>query len=317
MRRRSRPWNQMRRTASLSAAPPGVAAARQPGPASRRRPLRPAPAANDDGSTGLVDLGFSADQQHDVTLTYVEQQRLSPSTTGSAHTRRSAFISGGFGAIIAPLRDVDTRARSSRQRHSTNLFDNAPASNRPRRPDNAQPIVGQLQISRPIAAPSDAGDFDIRLELRHRTAAEGGTRWCDGSVRRLRRHLCPDGYDEPTVGLHLHGLVGELARRLNGAPTHWFRAEHRHARLCTRARSAAGERSTSTRCPEPETYALMLAGLARRFRRPRASVGQAPSHRPETRAIRSSEQSPGSAEALSVQAQAAITCATAAVSFLP
>lgn len=72
-------------------------------------------AANDDGSTGLVGLGFTANiNGTDYTNTYVNNNG-NITFTGSLGTYTPAAISSGsFGPIIAPFfADVDTRASGS------------------------------------------------------------------------------------------------------------------------------------------------------------------------------------------------------------
>jgi hypothetical protein len=72
-------------------------------------------AANDDGSTGLVNLGFTANiNSTNYTQTYVNNNGNITFTGALSTFTPSAISSGAFGPIIAPFfADVDTRAAGS------------------------------------------------------------------------------------------------------------------------------------------------------------------------------------------------------------
>lgn len=72
-------------------------------------------AANDDGSTGLVGLGFSANiNGTSYTQTYVNNNGNITFTGALGTFTPSAISNGGFGPIIAPFfADVDTRGSGS------------------------------------------------------------------------------------------------------------------------------------------------------------------------------------------------------------
>lgn len=126
-------------------------------------------AANDDGSTGLVNLGFTANiNATNYTQTYVNNNGNITFNNPLSTFTPSAISTGAFGPIIAPFfADVDTRAPGSSPvtygsatLGGFNVFGvnyiNVGVY-------NSQPIFNSFQMILTERADINAGDFDIQF----------------------------------------------------------------------------------------------------------------------------------------------------------
>lgn len=125
--------------------------------------------ANDDGSTGLVNLGFTANiNSTNYTQTYVNNNGNITFNNPLSTFTPSAISSGAFGPIIAPFfADVDTRAAGSNPvtygsatLGGFNVFGvnyiNVGVY-------NSQPIFNSFQLILTDRSDINAGDFDIQF----------------------------------------------------------------------------------------------------------------------------------------------------------
>ena len=126
-------------------------------------------AANDDGSTGLVGLGFTANiNSTNYTQTYVNNNGNITFNNPLGTFTPAAISSGGFGPIIAPFfADVDTRAAGSslvsygsntlggRNVFGVNYINVGVFA--------SQPIFNSFQMILTDRSDVSAGDFDIQF----------------------------------------------------------------------------------------------------------------------------------------------------------
>ncbi|MEW5966307.1 MAG: nidogen-like domain-containing protein [Pseudomonadota bacterium] len=136
--------------------------------------------ANDDGSTGLVNLGFTANiNGTNFTQTYVNNNGNITFNNSLGTFTPSAINNGAFGPIIAPFfADVDTRAAGSSpvtygsatlggfNVFGVNYINVGVYS--------AQPIFNSFQLILTDRSDINAGDFDIQFNY-DRIVWEAGT----------------------------------------------------------------------------------------------------------------------------------------------
>lgn len=136
--------------------------------------------ANDDGSTGLVNLGFTANiNGTNFTQTYVNNNGNITFNNPLGTFTPSAISGGAFGPIIAPFfADVDTRAAGSNPvTYGSALLGgfNVFGVNYIRvGVYNSQPIFNSFQLILTDRSDINAGDFDIQFNY-DRIVWEAGT----------------------------------------------------------------------------------------------------------------------------------------------
>lgn len=137
-------------------------------------------AANDDGSTGLVSLGFTANINiTNYTQTYVNNNGNITFNNPLGTFTPSAINSGGFGPIIAPFfADVDTRASGSLPvtygANSLGGFNVFGVDYIHVGVYGSQPIFNDFQMILTDRSDTGAGNFDIQFNY-DRIVWEAGT----------------------------------------------------------------------------------------------------------------------------------------------
>lgn len=125
--------------------------------------------ANDDGSTGLVSLGFTANiNGTDFTQTYVNNNGNITFNNPLRTFTPSAISNGAFGPIIAPFfADVDTRAAGSNPvtygSATLGVFNVFGVNYIHVGVYNSQPIFNSFQMILTDRSDINAGDFDIQF----------------------------------------------------------------------------------------------------------------------------------------------------------
>lgn len=220
--------------------------------------------ANDDGSTGLVNLGFTANiNSTNYTQTYVNNNG-NITFDGPLGTFTPSAISGGaFGPIIAPFfADVDTRAPGS------NLVSYGAATLGGRSVFGVdyihvgvfaeQPIFNDFQLiltSRSDVAP---GDFDIQFNYNtvvwEAGTASGAPPGGLGGTSALVGYWTSPASNATLPGSLVNGAL------VNGGPNALV-SNSLNSNVLGQYNFQVRNGAVIPSVPEPETYAMLLAGL--------------------------------------------------------
>jgi len=225
--------------------------------------------ANDDGSTGLVNLGFTANiNSTNFTQTYVNNNGNITFTNPLGTFTPSAISGGAFGPIIAAFfADVDTRAAGSlpvtygsTTLGGFNVFgvDYIHVGVFP-----SQPIFNDFQMILTDRSDTGAGNFDIQFNYdtivweagTASSAPEGGL----GGTSALVGY-----WTSPTSNFTLPGSLVNGAL-VNGGPNALI-SHSLNSNILGQYNFQVRNGTVITPppvdgVPEPETYAMLLAGL--------------------------------------------------------
>ena len=220
--------------------------------------------ANDDGSTGLVNLGFSAlINATSYTQTYVNNNGNITFNNPLGTFTPSAISSGAFGPIIAPFfADVDTRAAGSNPvtygtgtigGHNVFGVDYIHVG-----VFASQPIFNSFQMILTDRSDVGTGDFDIQFNydsiVWEAGTASGAPAGGLGGTSALVGYWTSAASNSTLAGSLVNGAL------INGGPDALISHSLNSNVLGQyNFQVRAGEVVPSV--PEPETYALMLAGL--------------------------------------------------------
>lgn len=227
--------------------------------------------ANDDGSTGQVNLGFSANINGTTfTQTFVNNNGNITFLSALGTFTPSAISSGAFGPIIAPFfADVDTRAPGSlpvtygtATLNGRTVFgvDYIHVGDFP-----SQPIFNDFQMILTDRSDIAAGDFDIQFNY-DTVVWESGT-----ASGASAGGLCLPGdagcvsalagyWTGPTSQFTLPGSLVHGAL-INGGPNALISNSLNSNILGQYNFQVRSGVVITPSIPEPETYALLLAGL--------------------------------------------------------
>ena len=224
--------------------------------------------ANDDGSTGLVNLGFTANiNSTNFTQTYVNNNGNITFTNPLGTFTPSAISGGAFGPIIAAFfADVDTRAAGSlpvtygsTTLGGFNVFgvDYIHVGVFP-----SQPIFNDFQMILTDRSDTGAGNFDIQFNY-DTIVWEAGTA-SNAPAGGLGGTSALVGYwTSPTSNFTLPGSLVNGAL-VNGGPNALISHSLNSNILGQynfQVRNGAVIPPVVDGVPEPETYAMLLAGL--------------------------------------------------------
>ena len=224
--------------------------------------------ANDDGSTGLVNLGFTANiNSTNFTQTYVNNNGNITFTNPLGTFTPSAISGGAFGPIIAAFfADVDTRAAGSlpvTYGNTTlggfNVFgvDYIHVGVFP-----SQPIFNDFQMILTDRSDTGAGNFDIQFNY-NTIVWEAGTA-SNAPAGGLGGTSALVGYwTSPTSNFTLPGSLVNGAL-VNGGPNALISHSLNSNILGQynfQVRNGVVITPVVDGVPEPETYAMLLAGL--------------------------------------------------------
>ena len=224
--------------------------------------------ANDDGSTGLVNLGFTANiNSTNFTQTYVNNNGNITFTNPLGTFTPSAISGGAFGPIIAAFfADVDTRAAGSlpvtygsTTLGGFNVFgvDYIHVGVFP-----SQPIFNDFQMILTDRSDTGAGNFDIQFNY-DTIVWEAGTA-SNAPAGGLGGTSALVGYwTSPTSNLTLPGSLVNGAL-VNGGPNALISHSLNSNILGQynfQVRNGVVITPVVDGVPEPETYAMLLAGL--------------------------------------------------------
>ena len=221
--------------------------------------------ANDDGSTGLVGLGFSAlINGTTYAQTYVNNNGNITFNNPLGTFTPSAISSGGFGPIIAPFfADVDTRAAgSSPVTYGTgtiggrNVFGvdyiNVGVF-------ASQPIFNSFQMILTDRSDVGAGDFDIQFNydsiVWEAGTASGAPSGGLGGTSALVGYWTSATSNATLPGSLVNGAL------INGGPNALI-SSSLNSNVLGQYNFQVRGGSVVPSVPEPETYALMAFGLA-------------------------------------------------------
>jgi len=224
--------------------------------------------ANDDGSTGLVNLGFTANiNSTNFTQTYVNNNGNITFTNPLGTFTPSAISGGAFGPIIAAFfADVDTRAAGSlpvtygsTTLGGFNVFgvDYIHVGVFP-----SQPIFNDFQMILTDRSDTGAGNFDIQFNY-DTVVWEAGTA-SNAPAGGLGGTSALVGYwTSPTSNFTLPGSLVNGAL-VNGGPNALISHSLNSNILGQynfQVRNGVVITPVVDGVPEPETYAMLLAGL--------------------------------------------------------
>ena len=224
--------------------------------------------ANDDGSTGLVNLGFTANiNSTNFTQTYVNNNGNITFTNPLGTFTPSAISGGAFGPIIAAFfADVDTRAAGSlpvtygsTTLGGFNVFgvDYIHVGVFP-----SQPIFNDFQMILTDRSDTGAGNFDIQFNY-DTIVWEAGTA-SNAPAGGLGGTSALVGYwTSPTSNFTLPGSLVNGAL-VNGGPNALISHSLNSNILGQynfQVRNGVVITPVVDGVPEPETYAMLLAGL--------------------------------------------------------
>ena len=225
--------------------------------------------ANDDGSTGLVNLGFTANiNSTNYTQTYVNNNGNITFNNPLGTFTPSAISGGGFGPIIAAFfADVDTRAAGSLPvtYGSTTLggFNVFGVDYIHVGVYNSQPIFNDFQMILTDRSDTGAGNFDIQFNY-NTIVWEAGTA-SDAPAGGLGGTSALVGYwTSPTSNFTLPGSLVNGAL-VNGGPNALI-SHSLNSNILGQYNFQVRNGVVITPppvdgVPEPETYAMLLAGL--------------------------------------------------------
>jgi len=225
--------------------------------------------ANDDGSTGLVNLGFTANiNSTNFTQTYVNNNGNITFTNPLGTFTPSAISGGAFGPIIAAFfADVDTRAAGSLPvtYGSTTLggFNVFGVDYIHVGVYNSQPIFNDFQMILTDRSDTGAGNFDIQFNY-DTVVWEAGTA-SNAPAGGLGGTSALVGYwTSPTSNLTLPGSLVNGAL-VNGGPNALI-SHSLNSNILGQYNFQVRNGTVITPppvdgVPEPETYAMLLAGL--------------------------------------------------------
>jgi len=225
--------------------------------------------ANDDGSTGLVNLGFTANiNSTNFTQTYVNNNGNVTFTNPLGTFTPSAISGGAFGPIIAAFfADVDTRAAGSlpvtygsTTLGGFNVFgvDYIHVGVFP-----SQPIFNDFQMILTDRSDTGAGNFDIQFNY-DTVVWEAGTA-SNAPAGGLGGTSALVGYwTSPTSNFTLPGSLVNGAL-VNGGPNALI-SHSLNSNILGQYNFQVRNGTVITPppvdgVPEPETYAMLLAGL--------------------------------------------------------
>jgi len=225
--------------------------------------------ANDDGSTGLVNLGFTANiNSTNFTQTYVNNNGNITFTNPLGTFTPSAISGGAFGPIIAAFfADVDTRAAGSlpvtygsTTLGGFNVFgvDYIHVGVFP-----SQPIFNDFQMILTDRSDTGAGNFDIQFNY-DTVVWEAGTA-SNAPAGGLGGTSALVGYwTSPTSNFTLPGSLVNGAL-VNGGPNALI-SHSLNSNILGQYNFQVRNGTVITPppvdgVPEPETYAMLLAGL--------------------------------------------------------
>ena len=224
--------------------------------------------ANDDGSTGLVNLGFTANiNSTNFTQTYVNNNGNITFTNPLGTFTPSAISGGAFGPIIAAFfADVDTRAAGSLPVTYGNTtlggFNVFGVDYIHVGVYNSQPIFNDFQMILTDRSDTGAGNFDIQFNY-DTIVWEAGTA-SNAPAGGLGGTSALVGYwTSPTSNFTLPGSLVNGAL-VNGGPNALISHSLNSNILGQynfQVRNGAVIPPVVDGVPEPETYAMLLAGL--------------------------------------------------------
>jgi hypothetical protein len=225
--------------------------------------------ANDDGSTGLVNLGFTANiNSTNYTQTYVNNNGNITFNNPLGTFTPSAISGGGFGPIIAAFfADVDTRAAGSLPVTYGNTtlggFNVFGVDYIHVGVYNSQPIFNDFQMILTDRSDTGAGNFDIQFNY-DTIVWEAGTA-SSAPAGGLGGTSALVGYwTSPTSNFTLPGSLVNGAL-VNGGPnaliSHSLNSNILGQYNFQVRNGAVIPPVLVDGVPEPETYAMLLAGL--------------------------------------------------------
>ena len=224
---------------------------------------------NDDGSTGLVNLGFTANiNSTNFTQTYVNNNGNITFTNPLGTFTPSAISGGAFGPIIAAFfADVDTRAAGSLPVTYGNTtlggFNVFGVDYIHVGVYNSQPIFNDFQMILTDRSDTGAGNFDIQFNY-DTIVWEAGTA-SDAPAGGLGGTSALVGYwTSPTSNFTLPGSLVNGAL-VNGGPNALI-SHSLNSNILGQYNFQVRNGTVITPppvdgVPEPETYAMLLAGL--------------------------------------------------------
>ena len=225
--------------------------------------------ANDDGSTGLVNLGFTANiNSTNFTQTYVNNNGNITFTNPLGTFTPSAISGGAFGPIIAAFfADVDTRAAGSLPVTYGNTtlggFNVFGVDYIHVGVYNSQPIFNDFQMILTDRSDTGAGNFDIQFNY-DTIVWEAGTA-SNAPAGGLGGTSALVGYwTSPTSNFTLPGSLVNGAL-VNGGPNALI-SHSLNSNILGQYNFQVRNGAVITPplvdgVPEPETYAMLLAGL--------------------------------------------------------
>jgi len=225
--------------------------------------------ANDDGSTGLVNLGFTANiNSTNFTQTYVNNNGNITFTNPLGTFTPSAISGGAFGPIIAAFfADVDTRAAGSLPVTYGNTtlggFNVFGVDYIHVGVYNSQPIFNDFQMILTDRSDTGAGNFDIQFNY-DTIVWEAGTA-SNAPAGGLGGTSALVGYwTSPTSNFTLPGSLVNGAL-VNGGPNALI-SHSLNSNILGQYNFQVRNGTVITPppvdgVPEPETYAMLLAGL--------------------------------------------------------
>lgn len=226
-------------------------------------------AGNDDGSTGLVDLGFTANiNSTNYSQTYVNNNGNITFNNRLSQFTPAAISNGSFGPIIAPFfADVDTRgANSSLVSYGTNTINgmnvfgvnyiDVGVYNR-------LPVYNSFQMILTDRSDVSAGDFDIQFNydsiLWESGTASGSDSNGLGGVSALAGYWTSESSNSTLSGSLINGALIDGGR--NALVSNSLNSDIL-GQYNFQVRSGSVIDPTPVPVPEPTSLALLGLGLA-------------------------------------------------------